>query len=102
MSGKDTDDEYLIIAATRYTLGRQSYAVVIMTDILKARAAKLSEITREVIARDIREQEKYGYGDLDRKAWMEALAAVEREAITPVNNPATGIPGRKGKHRDCR
>ena len=73
------DDEYLIIAATRYTLGRQSYAVGIMADILKARAGSLSASTRSVIMRDIQDQGKLGYGmDCDRQDWLEALAAVDR------------------------
>lgn len=73
------DEEYLLIAATRYTLGRQSYAIGIMTDILKARVARLSKSTRQVIMRDIQDQAERGYGaDCDRIDWLEALAALER------------------------
>ena len=75
-----SDDEYLLIAATRYTLGRQSYVVGIMCDILKARAAEMSDNARYVIAKDIRDQRKHGYGaDVDEAAWAEALRAVNVE-----------------------
>lgn len=70
--------EFLIVAATRYTLGRQSYAVGEMANIIREQAQHLSRNTLEVLSRDIRGQEYDGYGmECDRLNWMGALTAIE-------------------------
>ena len=75
-----SDQEFLICSATRYTLGRQTYAVGIMCAILKRVSKTLTDNAREVIIRDIETQEKYGYGaDWDRTEWMEALEVLKND-----------------------
>ena len=66
----------LMICAFRYVLGRRSYIVRVISDILIKHKDKLSEQAIHVIKRDILhafEVNNYGM-DMDKKVWEEVLS----------------------------
>lgn len=69
----------MMLFAVRYSLGRETYAVKDTTGYVRRVARYLHDSTLRVMARDIREQEKYGYGaHFDRYEWMDLLYVIER------------------------
>lgn len=66
--------DFLVVCATRYCLGRQSYVVSSMTRYLIQNAKRIHPSDRAVIIKDIQEQAKFGYGQkIDEQEWMRAL-----------------------------
>ena len=56
----DTDDlNDLIVCAFRYALGRRTYIVHTITEIIKANLSALESRTIEVMLRDIESQHEY-------------------------------------------
>ena len=69
----------MMLFAVRYSLGRQTYAVKDTAGYVRRVALYLDESTLRVMASDIREQERYGYGaHFDRYEWMDVLNVIER------------------------
>ena len=75
----DIDKETLLINATRYCLGRQSYAVAEHCDILRRSWPYLRRSVREVIEADVERALAAGQAgmDMDRREW-ERVAALWR------------------------
>ena len=75
----DTDKEAMLINATRYCLGRQSYAVGEHCDILRRSWPYLRRSVREVIEADVERALTSGQVgmDQDRREW-ERVAALWR------------------------
>lgn len=76
----DTDDlNDLIVCAFRYALGRRTYIVHTITEIIKSNLSALESRTIEVMLRDIERQHDYenrgiekAFGDdCDRERWLE-------------------------------
>lgn len=75
-----TDFEHVVICAVRYALGRQTYMVGIVCRYVASVIPTLSENCRNLIIRDIKEAERYGYGHkCDEKDWMELLEKLEKQ-----------------------
>ncbi len=70
--------EALLVYATRYALGRQTYAVDDVAGIIERTAPKLSARTRAVLSRDIAEAAARGAlgADIDARRWRDALRAL--------------------------
>ncbi|WP_433673877.1 hypothetical protein [Microbacterium gorillae] len=72
-------DPVILSSAVRYGLGRSSYIVhVIVTNVIAA-WPNLTEGTREVIRRDVKDAVDAGRvgSDADRQEWVRLLAATE-------------------------
>lgn len=66
--------------AVRYALGRRTYAVMDTCNYIKPLIEDLNDRTLYCMSRDIKEQEKKGYGDqCDIDNWLELLGLVNEE-----------------------
>ena len=86
----------VLIFATRYALGRRTYAPYVMRDALQRRARELSERDVDILIGDIEGQAKHGYGDpcdeevwLDTRSWLRSLRTHGHSA-TPGAKLTTG------------
>lgn len=86
----DTDDlNDLIICAFRYALGRRTYIVHTITEIIKTNLSVLESRTIEVMLRDIERQHEYenrgiekAFGDdCDRERWLEVEVLLTAEKL---------------------
>lgn len=86
----DTDDlNDLLVCAFRYALGRRTYIVHTITEIIKTNLSALESRTIEVMLQDIERQhdyEKVGiekvFGDdCDRERWMEVETLLNAEKL---------------------
>jgi hypothetical protein len=70
--------EAMLLSAVRYALGRQTYIVNWTCEFIANNKHLLRDSDRQVIIRDIKEQERYGYGDrCDKEDWMKLLKILE-------------------------
>lgn len=70
------DINRLSVWAVRYALGRATYAVSDVVEVLLRNQKALSMSTKAAIARDIEEQAKRGLGmDMDARQWGQLYAA---------------------------
>jgi len=84
-----SDLEFVVIAATRYALGRMTYSTSIMEDVITNGAGQMTDNCLSVLLRDIKEHgergvktklNNLGYGhECDYQAWMSCLRALENE-----------------------
>ena len=90
----DSDDlNDLIICAFRYALGRRTYIVHTITEIIKANLSALDSRTIEVMLQDIERQHEYekvglekAFGDdCDRERWMEVEVLLNAEKLDRLN-----------------
>lgn len=73
-----TDYEIIISCAVRYALGRETYIVSLICDYILKHIDALSINCLWSIAKDIRDQEQWGYGaECDEHEWMELLKTIE-------------------------
>lgn len=86
----DADDfNDLIVCAFRYALGRRTYIVHTITEIIKTNLSALDSRTIEVMLRDIEHQHEYekvgiekAFGDdCDRERWMEVETLLNAEKL---------------------
>lgn len=74
INGKLEDISAMLLSAERYALGRQTYIVEWTCSFLKNNMQLITEHDKKIMIRDIKEQEKYGYGmDCDEKEWKSLL-----------------------------
>lgn len=90
----DVDDiNDLIVCAFRYALGRRTYIVHTITEIIKANLSALESNTIEVMLRDIERQHDYekvglekAFGDeCDRERWLELEVLLNAEKLDRLN-----------------
>lgn len=90
----DTDDlNDLIICAFRYALGRRTYIVHTISEIIKANFSALDSRTIDVMLQDIERQHEYekvgiekAFGDdCDRERWMEVEVLLNAEKLDRLN-----------------
>lgn len=93
----DVDDlNDLIVCAFRYALGRRTYIVHTITEIIKANLSALDSRTIEVMLQDIERQHDYekvglekAFGDdCDRKRWMEVETLLNAEKLDRLGRDA--------------
>lgn len=78
LNGKLEDISAILVCAVRYSLGRRTYIVDWTCEFIRNNLHLLTDKDKQVIVRDIKEQEKYGYGDeCDKSCWMGLLKILE-------------------------
>lgn len=79
INGKLDDISAMLVCAVRYSLGRRTYIVSWTCEFIINNLHLLTDKDKQVMIRDIKEQEKYGYGDeCDKICWMNLLKILER------------------------
>lgn len=73
-----TDYESVLICALRYTLGRRSYMVGIVTRYIISEIPKLSNKCKKIMITDIEQAPSYG-DDCDKEDWMRLLEKLKGE-----------------------
>lgn len=69
-----TDYELMLLCAVRYALGRRTYIVGLVCDFITSQIDTLSKECLNTLIRDIKDQERFGYGDeCDEARWMQLL-----------------------------
>lgn len=86
----------LIVCAFRYALGRRTYIVHTITEIIKSNLSALESNTIEVMLQDIERQHEYekvgvdkAFGDdCDRERWMEVEVLLNAEKLDRLGRDA--------------
>lgn len=73
-----TDYESVLICALRYTLGRRSYIVGIVTRYIISEIPKLSNKCKKIMITDIEQAPSYG-DDCDKEDWILLLEKLKGE-----------------------
>lgn len=76
MSNLISLDEHMLISAVRYALGRATYIVGMTTEEVKRAWDSLTENTKFVIERDVRESHSYGM-ECDEIEWRSLLSFID-------------------------
>lgn len=80
INGKKSDISAMLLSAERYALGRRTYIVNWTCEFIANNLHLILEKDKKVMIRDIKQQEKYGYGDkCDEEDWMRLLKILESE-----------------------
>lgn len=75
-----TDYEHMLISALRYALGRRTYIVSMTAEYIENELPKLANHCKDIMIKDIEEQERFGYGDeCDKVRWMHLLERLKAE-----------------------
>jgi hypothetical protein len=73
----DQTPDFIVVSAARYAIGRQTYITGMMQDYLRAQWPTLSDRTKRIIKRDIREAAKLprglGHDTIDAPGWLALL-----------------------------
>lgn len=78
VNGEKDDLSAMLVGAVRYALGRRTYIVDWTCEFITNNLHLLTEKDKQVMIRDIKGQEKYGYGDeCDKYDWLELLRILE-------------------------
>ena len=78
INGEAEDLSAMLVGSVRYALGRRTYIVNWTSEFIKNNKHLLIEKDKLVMIRDIKGQEKYGYGDeCDKNDWMRLLRVLE-------------------------
>lgn len=78
INGNAEDLSAMLLGAVRYALGRRTYIVNWTCGFITRNAHLLTEGNKQVIIRDIKEQERFGYGDkCDKDDWLNLLKFLE-------------------------
>jgi len=73
-----SDFEFLLVASLRYGIGRRSYAVSLIADVVKQNIPYLSTPALQNYAREIKETTDYG-DEMDRITWFNLLYSLNEE-----------------------
>lgn len=78
INGKLEDISAMLLSAERYALGRRTYIVDWTCEFISNNLHLLSDKDKHVMIRDIKYQEKIGYGDeCDKEDWLRLLKILE-------------------------
>ena len=78
INGKLDDISAMLVCAVRYSLGRRTYIVSWTCEFIRNNLHLLTDKDKQVMIKDIKEQEKYGYGDeCDKADWIKLLKTLE-------------------------
>ena len=78
LNGKLDDISAMLVSAVRYSLGRRTYIVDWTCEFIRNNLHLLIDKDKQVMIRDIKGQEKYGYGDeCDKSCWIGLLKILE-------------------------
>lgn len=77
-NGKLEDISMMLVSAARYALGRRTYIVQWVCEVINKNVHLLSEKDRQVMIRDI--EQAYSYGDdCDKQSWMNLLEFLKKK-----------------------
>lgn len=77
-NGEAEDISMILVSAERYALGRRTYVVQWVCEIINKNMHLLSEKDKKVMIRDI--EQAYSYGDeCDKQEWMKLLQKLRKE-----------------------
>ena len=80
INGKLKDISAMLLSAERYALGRRTYIVDWTCEFISNNLHLLSDKDKHVMIRDIKYQEKIGYGDeCDKEDWLRLLKILEAD-----------------------
>ena len=80
INGKLEDISAMLLSAERYALGRRTYIVDWTCKFISNNLHLLSDKDKHVMIRDIKYQEKLGYGDeCDKEDWLRLLKILEAD-----------------------
>ena len=80
INGKLEDISAVLLSAERYALGRRTYIVDWTCKFISNNLHLLSDKDKHVMIRDIKYQEKLGYGDeCDKEDWLRLLKILEAD-----------------------
>lgn len=75
-----TDYEHMLISALRYALGRRTYIVSMAVEYIENELPKLANHCKDIMIKDIEEQEEFGYGaECDKEDWMWLLKRLKEQ-----------------------
>lgn len=78
INGELDDISAMLVSAVRYALGRRTYIVDWTCEFITNNLHLLTDKNKQVMIKDIRYQERYGYGDeCDKADWMKLLKTLE-------------------------
>lgn len=78
ITGKLEDISAMLVCAVRYSLGRRTYIVSWTCEFITNNLHLITDKDKQVMIRDIKEQERFGYGDdFDKSEWMKLLKLLE-------------------------
>lgn len=82
--------EALLLYSVRYSLGRMSYAVSDVANMVKKYKKFLTDNTKSVILESIKDQEHYGM-DMDKETWMILKTVLEEDLanVKSTRHPKT-------------
>ena len=82
VNGDKGDLSAMLLSAERYALGRQTYIVEWTCEFISNNLHLILERDKKVMIRDIKEQEKYGYGQqCDTESWINLLMILENDLL---------------------
>ena len=80
LNGKLEDISAMILCAERYALGRRTYIVDWTCEFIRNNLHLILDKDKHVMIRDIKYQEKLGYGDkCDEEDWTRLLKILEAD-----------------------
>lgn len=80
INGKLEDISAMLLSAERYALGRRTYIVDWTCKFISNNLHLLLDKDKHVMIRDIKYQEKLGYGDeCDKEDWLRLLKILEAD-----------------------
>lgn len=83
INGGKEDLSAMLVGTVRYALGRRTYIVDWTCEFIRNNLHLLTDKDKQVMIRDIKWQEKYGYGDeCDKNDWLGLLKILEGEVST--------------------
>lgn len=78
--GNLKDISAMLVSAVRYALGRHTYIVNWTCEFISNNLHLITDNDKQVMIRDIKDQERFGYGDeCDKADWLNLLKILEKE-----------------------
>lgn len=96
-----TDHELVLLCAVRYALGRRTYIVGLVCDFITSQIHTLSQACLNSLIKDIKDQERFGYGDeCDEARWMQLLELAENATTQSHDGIEKENDGDEGRESD--
>lgn len=74
INGEQEDISAMLVSAVRYALGRRTYMVDWTCKFIRNNLHLLTDKDKQVMIKDIKQQEQYSYGDeCDKADWLKLL-----------------------------
>ena len=78
--GNLKDISAMLVSAVRYALGRRTYILNWTCEFISNNLHLITDNDKQVMIRDINDQERFGYGDeCDKADWLNLLKILQKE-----------------------